>query len=93
MPSGAIHRLIDRLLFGEDGKDIHSWMDAPSKWLGPNHRKVRHDLTTLMALYFLNGDRGVEHGLSHILVDDLLSSPYNQLRKQINEMFSGIMRI
>ncbi len=93
MPSGAVHRFFDKLLFGEDGDDIHKWMDAPAKWLGPNHRKVRHDLDTLFALYLLNGDRGVEHGLSHILIDEYLSQGYNELRKEINKMFAGILKL
>jgi len=93
MPSGAIHRLIDKLLFGEDGNEIHSWMDAPAKWAGPNHRKYRHDLTTLIALYVLNGENGVQHGVSHIFVDKFLSKGYNELKKQINKIFQGVLKI
>lgn len=29
-------------IYGVEGQDIHEWMDAPVKIIGPTHRKYRH---------------------------------------------------
>lgn len=83
MPSRRIHKLISKALVGEDGDSIHKWIDEPHKWLGPNHRKVRHDLKTVALLTALKGPKAGKHAALHILTDRSLSKPINQMKNKI----------
>ncbi len=97
MPSNEIHGLIDKLLFGKDGKSIHRWMDEPYKWMGKEHRKVRHDVFTVAMLGMTKGKEAAQHAVSHIVTDALFTKGYNQmmnsLRKIVSDSFNGILKI
>ena len=41
---GYEHRKRSKEKFGHDYAAVHKWVDAPSKCLGPQHRKMRHGI-------------------------------------------------
>jgi hypothetical protein len=93
MPSRDIHKLINRLIFGNDGNDIHKYMDEPVKWLGKNHRQERHDVGTLAFLFATQGKEAAQHAATHIATDKFFSGIENaikrELRNQIKKFISG----
>ena len=91
MPSGNIHRMISKMLLGEDGKEIHKWIDEPYKWLGSGHRKQRHDLNTVLFLGIIKGKKAAVHAASHIIADKTLSKAYNEINKKIKKMSGGLL--
>lgn len=72
MPDRETHNLFNRLILGRDYNEINALLDAPSKWLGPNHRILFHDKTTPLMVTLLTGDpkAGVAAFL-HIYLDEL----------------------
>ena len=68
MPDHRTHRFIDRIFLGREREDVHSWMDAPYKQLGPKHRVLRHDPISLFAKYH-DDPEGFFAGMLHILTD------------------------
>jgi hypothetical protein len=68
-----MHKRISEILFGEDGDEIHEFMDAPAKIFGKYHRKYLHDPLTLAFLYAVGGQEAAEHAAAHMLVDKTYS--------------------
>lgn len=87
MPSRDIHKLISKLLFGEDGNNVHKYMDEPFKWLGKNHRSQRHNLLTAAFLQFTKGGNSGLHAIGHILTDQYLSAAVNEFNKRLKNIF------
>ena len=54
MPSRRLHnRFAESLGIDKDLADqVNKQMDEPSKWLGPNHRVVRHDIPYALRMAF-----------------------------------------
>ncbi len=54
MPSRKLHnRFAESLGIDRELADlVNSWMDEPSKWLGPSHRMVRHDIPYALKMAF-----------------------------------------
>jgi len=50
MPSRRAHRHYSRQMFGKDFDELHAALDAPSRWLGPNHRRLYHTYSDANAL-------------------------------------------
>ena len=62
------HRLLDRLVLGREFPDVHRWMDAPYRWLGPRHRLLRHSVAEVLLKY--RGDPyRLASALLHIVAD------------------------
>lgn len=81
MPSRDIHKMISKILFGSSGDKIHKFMDEPVKWMGKNHRSVRHDAFTVAFLQMTQGKQAGLHAATHILADKTLSAAYNKMNK------------
>ena len=58
--------------------DVNKFIDAPSKTLGPNHRKLYHTPIQVMAVAVLKKDpRYVTGGMLHIAADKMFSKNKN----------------
>jgi len=57
MPSRTFHNLLNAMLLGYSGNDLHAYMDRASKELRHKHRTVGHDLTSLIQMIFLYGHK------------------------------------
>lgn len=80
MPSLKVHCAVSRERTGFDFKELHEWIDSPSKELGMNHRKERHAYNLeeeKKILEFWNkkddglGEKAVVEWLFHIALDNL----------------------
>jgi hypothetical protein len=80
MPSHKTHRKVDRLVLREEFPEIHWFKDKPYKYLGPHHRKVRHDLATDMLIGALYGPRGFLSALMHDAADFGMTAARRKLR-------------
>ena len=69
MPSHRTHRKIERLMLGEEYPEVDWYMDKPYKYLGPSHRKVRHDLSTVVLIGACCGPRAMVASMLHIAAD------------------------
>ena len=69
MPSHKTHKRIDRFVLGEEHPEVHWWMDKPYKYLGPSHRKVRHDLPAVVLIGALRGPKAAASAMLHIAAD------------------------
>ncbi len=67
MPSHRVHRALYPF---KVYPDVDSWMDEPSKWLGPNHRKLRHSVIELYLKYPNDWGR-IMYGMYHIMLDGI----------------------
>ena len=56
MPAREIHLLDDRLLLGREFPEVHAYIDRPVKWMGKKHRRIRHDLETVMLILAVTRD-------------------------------------
>ena len=65
MPS---HRVHQKLYPFTPYPDVDEWMDEPSKWMGPNHRVLRHSLIELYLRYPNDWGR-IMYGMFHIMLD------------------------
>ena len=57
MPSRTFHNLLNAMILGYSGNDLHAYMDRAAKELRQNHRTVGHDLTSLIQMIFLYGHK------------------------------------
>ena len=81
MPSLKVHCAISKLRTDFNFKELHEWVDAPSKSLGMNHRIERHsynlDDENQIKNYWNNqkgegwGEKAVVEWLFHIALDNL----------------------
>ena len=70
IPERKIHLQDDRRILGREYAEIHKFMDRPSKYMGRRHRRVRHDLGTVLLILFATGDpRAAVSALMHIAHD------------------------
>lgn len=86
MPSRKVHNMVARMV-GIDERiadEVNAWKDRPARWLGPNHRAVRHDAISNILYASTYGDRFAEAlmaGELHDLLDrqDKLRKAYKIL--------------
>lgn len=73
MPNIETHCDISKLRTRETYKELHEWIDAPSKELGVNHRIERHSDNEIYREYIKErwGKRAVIEWLFHIAIDNL----------------------
>ena len=90
MPSRKWHELISNMILGEKGSDIHKFMDEPSKWLGKNHRILRHNLPTVLILGLTKGQKAAAHAALHIATDNLITDIESRIRKEVLKLFKNI---
>lgn len=69
MPSHRVHRALYPF---KVYSDVDEWMDEPSKWLGPSHRKLRHSPIELYMKYPNDWGR-IMYGMYHIMLDNATS--------------------
>jgi len=93
MPSREFHKLVSKMLFGNDGNEIHKWVDEPFKWLGNKHRSERHDPFTVAMLQMTKGKDAALHAAAHIVTDKVFSAAFNQMNKQIKKALNGLFSI
>lgn len=71
-------------------------MDEPHKWMGKNHRELRHDIFTVAFLGMTKGNEASQHAISHIVTDKVFTKSYNlmmtSLRKIITDAFGGALK-
>jgi len=68
MPSHKMHRALDRLIFGEEFKDVHKFLDSLAT-LGSKHRRYPpHNMLSL--LLYTQEPRKLISGFLHILLDN-----------------------
>ncbi len=75
MPSRRAHRYYSRQMFGKDFDEVHAALDAPSRWLGPNHRRLYHtyaDANALARLVSKDPDAPLA-AMCHVLLDEICS--------------------
>lgn len=78
MPSRQLHNKIAELIFGDAMDDVNKFIDAPSKSMGPGHRRLFHSPKQLMALAVLKKDpRYITGGMLHQGVDKIFSKNKN----------------
>jgi len=78
MPSHQVHEHLDELLLGQRYAWVHKWMDAPWKYYGRDHRRVRHDFPeTPLTIYSVSGgnDKAMVAAALHIMLDEGKFSP------------------
>lgn len=80
MPSRTFHNLINAMLLGFSGNDLHAYMDRAAKSLRHKHRDVGHDMTGLVQMMLL-----YKHKYKPI---DIMKSFY--LHKALDGSFSGL---
>ena len=56
MPRREVHERDDLRLLERRYPEIHRFMDRPSKYMGKKHRRVRHDLSTVMLILAVTRD-------------------------------------
>ncbi len=83
MPNLAAHCAISRQRTGFDFESLHQWIDHPpeDRFLGPDHRIVRHSYDSRDMEYIRNhwerekgpgwGEKAVVEWLFHIAIDNL----------------------
>jgi len=81
MPSSKIHCAISKKRTGFNFKELHEWIDNPSKEKGINHRTERHSYNTKEEREIKNywnknkgegwGEKAVVEWLFHIALDNL----------------------
>ncbi len=78
MPSLWVHcRISLQRTNGEyDYRDLHRWIDEPKKYLGVNHRMMRHTYNAADRDYIRMrfGERAVVEWLFHIAIDNLVTA-------------------
>ena len=85
MKSVKLHCAADLYLLGYTVPDVHHWMDAASKTLGPQHRQVGHIYPFIEWLGLVFGKKGKNCALLHLLLDlDIIDSKFieSQLPKR-----------
>lgn len=80
MPSRTFHNLINAMLLGFSGNELHAYMDRAAKTLRQNHREVGHDLNGLIQMIFL-----YKHKYKTI---DIMKAFY--LHKALDGSFTGL---
>ena len=74
MPNLEYHIEFDKFLFGRSLSEVHKWIDEPVKELGFNHRKERHDYSSVDILYKKFGCIGTKCAVSHLVLDAIFTS-------------------
>lgn len=64
------HCKIDELLLGKTLPVVHSIMDESAKYLGSQHRFLKHDFQHVQAMEHFFGKDGGRIALLHILIDE-----------------------
>ena len=80
MPSHKVHRLIDRLFLGKEHEEVHAYLDAPYRYLGPRHRILRHSFEEIAAKYWNDPERFLSAYL-HLIADYSDSAIKKRMRK------------
>jgi hypothetical protein len=91
MPSNSVHRRLAKKLLGVDDR-ASSIIDAPSKSLGPAHRKIGHTIPSAAKMLFekgeLNSDQ-LKAAALHIAVDKAASKLSRKQKLMIEILFGG----
>ena len=78
MPSRKVHNVIAEAIVGlpyDLANSVNAWKDAPAAYMGPSHRKVRHDLLSniFIAMQKEDKEKALAAALLHDLLDDAAS--------------------
>ena len=73
MPDFETHCKISKLRTGEEFRELHTWMDEPKNYLGPDHRIERHSFHNGYKNFVEGkwGKKAVVEWLFHIALDNL----------------------
>jgi len=69
MSDHETHRRFSRL-FGLDSSKVDKYIDRPYKFLGRKHRKLRHDVATIVYLGLKDGEEAMISAYLHVLLDE-----------------------
>ena len=85
MPRREMHDIFEKALLGTI-TGMTKIMDAPSKTLKARHRRLFHDIPSMMMISFLKGwnvEDNIKAGLLHLSLDNSLSEGKRQVKKYI----------
>lgn len=63
------HLKADRMLLGYTDERLHEWLDLTVKYLGSNHRHLRHGIKAIEMAGELFGRSAKRLAILHILID------------------------
>jgi len=69
MPEGWVHRLVSKLLLGDEFKVVHLLKDLPSVIFGEKHRRFYHDKYFTLYILLRFGKKAALASLLHDLLD------------------------
>jgi hypothetical protein len=87
MPSHKVHREVSKLVLGEPYERVHMLLDMPAFFIPKGHRRFFHDPVSAYFIgYALDGEKGGEAALLHVLVDKLCDD------KRVKRLFTRVFR-
>jgi hypothetical protein len=87
MPSHSVHRAVSKLVLGKPYEQIHMLLDLPAFFIPKGHRRFFHDPVSAYFIgYALDGEKGGEAALLHIIVDQVCTD------KRVGRLFRKVFR-
>jgi hypothetical protein len=83
MPSRKVHLRIDKMLFGKEFPQVHTYKDGAWMESKIRHRRVRHDFETALKLGVIYGWDAALSSLVHDMVDERLSKMVKKVVKYV----------
>jgi len=68
--------------FGVEGREIHSWLDEPSKLFTTSHRQFRHDTETVRLAGKLFGEKYGKALAENIALDHIMADHEEEIKKR-----------
>ena len=68
--------------YGVEGRDIHSWLDEPSKEYAGSHRQFRHDTETVRLVGELFGKAYGKSVAENIALDHIMADHEEEIKKR-----------
>jgi len=82
MPNLEEHCKRTQKRYGVEGRDIHEWLDTPSRKYGGAHRQFRHDTETIRLVGEIFGKKYGKSLSENIALDHIMSDHEEEIRKR-----------
>ena len=82
MPSHKTHKFVDRVFLGTEHPEVHTYIDAPYRIYGFQHRRLRHDNQTSLLIGAMFGAEAMVSSELHQLADFSYSALKKARRKK-----------